>query len=217
MNTPLDIPADIPANTPVNFRQRLEDELTARAAAARPVLVPLPVRRRRTGRIAVTSLGLAAAVAAVLLGAQAGSGPATRQEAVPPAVEGGALDEVGYTVTVRPDRLVAVEIIGTELSGLQDALRRAGLPAVVLSPSASCSAKVTPVDTGHLGRAMSLDPENGRVALLDPGAVPAGDTLLVVDEAPPGALRKSVGSLAVMLTNPAPACFPAAQVGVGQG
>ncbi len=207
MNTPLD--------TPVNFRQRLEDELTARAAA-RPVLVPLPVRRRHTGRIAVTSLGLAAAVAAVLLGTQTGSGPATRQEAVPPA-GGGALGEVGYTVTVRPDHLVAVEIIGTELAGLQDALRRAGLPAVVLSPSASCSAEVTPVDTGHLGRAMSLDPENGRVALLDPGAVPAGDTLLVVDEAPPGALHKSVGSLAVMLTDPAPTCFPAAQVDVGAG
>ncbi|SEL36469.1 hypothetical protein [Streptacidiphilus jiangxiensis] len=213
MNTPMD--------TPVNFRQRLGDELAARAAA-RPVLSPTPVRPRHTGRIAVTSLGLAAAVTAVVLGTHTGTAPAT-PHAAPASPSAGnsnsapALGDVGYTVTVRPGHVVALEITGTKLSGLQAALRRAGLPAVVLSPSATCPAKVTPVDTSHLGQVMSLDPKNGRVALLDPGAVPHGDTLLVVDEAPPGALHRSVGSLAVMLTNPAPACFPSSQVDIGEG
>ncbi|MEY9843042.1 hypothetical protein [Streptacidiphilus sp. MAP5-3] len=213
MNTPVD--------TPVNFQQRLGDELTARAAA-RPVLSLTPVRQRHTRRIAVTSLGLAAAVTAAVLGTHAVGSPATPQAAPAPSSAGNSnstpvFSDVGYTVTVRPGHIVALEIIGTKLAGLQAALHRTGLPAVVLSPSATCPTKVTPVDSSHLGQVMSLDPKNGRVALLDPGAVPHGDTLLVVDEAPPGALHKSVGSLAVMLTNPAPTCFPSSQVDIGGG
>ncbi|MFC4328757.1 hypothetical protein ACFPC0_13110 [Streptomyces andamanensis] len=206
-------------NVPVNFQQRLGDELAARAAAL-PPFSPVPVRPRHTRRIALTSVGLAAAVTAVVLGTQAGSGPAAPQAAsvAPPTADGGsapAFANVDYSVTVRPDKVVALKIVGTKLSGLQSALRRAGLPAVVLTPSATCDSKVTPVDSGHLGAAMSLDPENGRVALLDPGAIPHGDTLLIVDEAPGSALHKSVGSMAYMLTRPAPSCFPTSQVDIG--
>lgn len=206
-------------NAPVNFRQRLGDELAVRATAL-PAPSPAPVRPRHARRIAVTSIGLAAAVTAVVLGTQAGSGPAAPQATpvAPPAADGGsapALGTVDYTVSVRPDKVVALEIVGTKLSGLQAALRRAGVPAVVLTPSATCRSEVTPVDSGHLGAAMSLDPKNGRVALLDPGAIPHGDTLLIVDEAPGSALHKSVGSMAYLLTRPAPSCFPTSQVDIG--
>ncbi|WP_042384707.1 hypothetical protein [Streptacidiphilus melanogenes] len=213
MNTPLD--------TPVNFRQRLGDELTARAAAL-PTPSAAPVRPRHARRIAVTSLGLAAAVTAVVVGAHAGSSPAAplATPTTSPTAGGSAapaFGEAGYTVTVRPGHIVALKIIGTRLSGLQTALRRAGLPAVVLTPSAACTTKVTPVDSSRLGAVMSLDPENGRVALLDASAIPPGDTLLVVDESPAAALHKSVGSLAYMLTEHAPNCFPASQVDIGEG
>jgi hypothetical protein len=206
-------------NTPVNFQQRLGDELTARAATL-PTPDPTPVRPRHTRRIAVTSLGLASAVAAAVLSTHAGSAPAAPQAGPTTSPTAGlpapVFGDVGYTMTVRPDHIVALKIIGTKLSGLQTALRRAGLPAVVLTPSATCPSKVTPVDSSRLGAVMSLDPKNGRVALLDPSAIPHGDTLLVVDESPAGALHKSVGSLAYMLTRPAPNCFPASQVDIGE-
>ncbi|MFJ9708166.1 hypothetical protein [Streptomyces sp. NPDC101234] len=207
-------------NTPVNFQQRLGDELTARATTL-PTLDPTPVRPRHTRRIAGTSLGLAAAVTAVVLGTHAGSRPAAPQ-AMPatPSTAGSsapAFGDVGYTVTVRPGHVVALKIIGTRLTGLQEALRRAGLPAVVLTPSPSCPTKVAPVDSSRIEAVMSLDPKDGRVALLNPAAIPHDDTLLVVDEAPPGARHKSVGSLAVMLTKQAPNCFPTSQVDIGEG
>ncbi|MFC1438573.1 hypothetical protein ABUW04_09920 [Streptacidiphilus sp. N1-10] len=211
-----------PTYAPVNFQQQLGDELTARAAAL-PAHGPATVRPRHTRRIAATSLGLAAAVTAVVVGTHAAGGPAAPPQAAPatsPAVGSSptaGLADVGYTVTVRPGDIVALRIIGTQLSGLQVALRRAGLPAVVLSPSASCHTKVTPVDTGSLGAVMSLDPDDGRVALLDPGAIPHGDTLLVVDESPAGAVHGSVGSLAYLLTEQTPTCFPASQVDIGEG
>jgi hypothetical protein len=208
-------------DTPVNFQQRLGDELTARAAAL-PAPSATAVRSRHTRRITVTSFGLAAAVTAVVLGTHAGSSPAAPQAApiTRPSAGGSpapAFGDVGYTVTVRPGHIIALKIIGTKLSGLQTALRRAGLPAVVLTPSATCPDKVTPADGSHLGAVMSLDPENGRVALLDPSAIPPGDTLLVVDESPAGTLHKSVGSLAYMLTKHAPNCFPASQIDIGEG
>ncbi|MEY9870788.1 hypothetical protein ABH931_000242 [Streptacidiphilus sp. MAP12-33] len=207
--------------TPVNFQQRLRDELTARAAEM-TALDRTPVRPRHARRIAVTSLGLAAAVTAVVLGAQAGGSPVAPHAApvTSPSVGGNpapALGDVGYTVTIRPDKVVALKIIGTRLSGLQAALRRAGLPAVVLTPSAACPSKVVPVDSSHLEKVMSLDPRNGRIALLDPSAIPHGDTLLIVDESPADALHKSVGSLATMLTRQAPSCFPTSQVDIGEG
>ncbi|WP_042424699.1 hypothetical protein [Streptacidiphilus anmyonensis] len=87
----------------------------------------------------------------------------------------------------------------------------------MLTPAATCPTKVTPVDGSHLGAVMSLDPKDGRVALLDPAAIPHCDILLVVDEAPPGARHKSVGSLAVMLTKHTPNCFPTSQVDIGEG
>lgn len=227
MNAPVHTPAD--AVTPVNFERRLGEELTARAAArpvgtpvGTPVGMPVRVRSRRTRRIAVTSLGLAAAVTAVVVGTHAGGGH-DAPEAVPGVstpVAGPvtpAVRDAGYTVTVRPDHVVALKIVGTQLSGLQATLRRAGLPAVVMTPAASCVHKVTPVDTGRLTAVMSLDPKDGRVALLDPAAVPHGDSVLVVNESPAGARHASVGSLAVLLTRPAPSCFPASQVDVGEG
>jgi hypothetical protein len=211
-------------NAPLNFQQRLGDELTARAAAL-PALTLTPVRTRpRHGRrIAVTSLGLAAAVTAVVLGAHAGGGTAPTQAApvTSPAAGGpsaSALGNVSYTVTVRQDGTVALRLIGSQLSGLQTALRHAGLPAVVLTPSASCHTRVVPGDGNRLGAVMSLDPKNGRVALLTPSAVPHGDTLLVVDESPHDAgHRNTVGSLEYMLVKKAPSCFPAAQVDIGEG
>ncbi|WP_042424697.1 hypothetical protein [Streptacidiphilus anmyonensis] len=120
MNTPTD--------TPVNFRQRLGDELAARAATL-PSLTPAPARPRYTRRIAATSLGLAAAVTAVVLGTHADSRPTAPQALPATSPTAGspapAFGDAGYAVTVRPDHVVTLRIIGTRLTGLQAALRRA--------------------------------------------------------------------------------------------
>ncbi|WP_037601925.1 anti-sigma factor [Streptacidiphilus rugosus] len=214
-------------NAPLNFQQRLGDELTARAAAlSAPTLVatPIPVRTRpRHGRrVAVTAFGLAAAVTAVVLGAHVGGSPAPGQAAPTAKPVAGnptpAVENASFTVTVRKGGTVALQVTGSKLSGLQSALRGAGLNAVVLNPSASCHTRVVSVGGDQLGKVMSLDPKNGRIALLTPGAVPDGETLLVVNENPANGLHKStVGSLAYMLVKHVPSCFPASQVDIGEG
>lgn len=214
-------------NAPLKFQQRLGDELTARAAALPAAARPAPARTRprhsRTRRITATAFGLAAATAAVVLIGHTGSSPAPVHAApVTAPAKGGVsapvLGNASYTVTLRKDGTVTVQLTGTKLSGLQAKLRQAGLPAVVLTPSDSCRTRVVSADNDRLEAVMSLDPTNGRIAILHPGAIPHGDTLLVVDETPGNTLHQgTVGSLAYMLTREAPSCFPASQVDIGYG
>jgi hypothetical protein len=209
-------------NAPTNFQQRLGAELTARAEAM-PASTQVRVRPRQSRRIAVTAFGLAAAVTAVVLGTQAGSshtpvqaGPTTSSTTGDNG--GSGIENASYTVTVREGGTVALLLTGTKLSGLQTALRRAGLPAVVLTPSASCASRVVGVDGHHLDAVMSRDPKNGRIVLLNPHAVPHGDTVVIVDESlHDGAGNGTVGSMDYILTRNVPSCFPTSQVDIGEG
>ncbi|MBD0691115.1 hypothetical protein [Streptomyces sp. CBMA123] len=217
--------------TPLHFRQQLGAELAARATDLPATATPVPVRPRHTRRLVVTGLGLAAAVTAVVLAPhtdgsptapapQAGpvaSGPAASRPAAgdPTSVQ---LSTASYTVTPHQDGTVSVQLMGAEWSGLQGALRSVGVPALVMRPSASCHTPVA-TDSSRLDAVMSLDPHNGRIAILHPAAVPPGESLLLLDTAPQGAARPAtVGSLDISLTKETPSCFPLSQtnvVGVG--
>lgn len=93
-----------------------------------------------------------------------------------------------------------------------------GVPALVMTPSASCHTPVA-TDSSQLEPAMSLDPKNGRIAILHPAAIPHGESLLLLSVAPKGELHPStVGSLEISLTKQTPSCFPLSQTnGVGEG
>ncbi|MER7846368.1 hypothetical protein ABTZ03_20710 [Kitasatospora sp. NPDC096077] len=223
-------------STPLNFQQQLGAELTARAAdlatAERPTPgTPVPFRPRPTRRLLTTGLGLAATVTAAVTVAvlvpQADTSPSAQApQAVPTATRSAAgdaptpvrLSTASYTVTPNQDGTVSVQLTGAEWSGLQEALRSVGVPALVMKPSASCHTPVT-TDSSRLDAVMSLDPRNGRIAILHPAAVPPGERLLVLNTAPEGALHPgTVSALDISLTKETPTCFPLSQtnvVGVG--
>ncbi|MFD5467518.1 hypothetical protein ACFWIQ_32570 [Kitasatospora sp. NPDC127059] len=219
-------------NTPLHFRQQLGAELTARAANLPTAGTRAPARPRHTRRLVATGFGLAAAVTAVVLLPHDGTGPATPATPAAPAPQTGPatapstggspaavqLTTASYTVTPNKDGTVSVQLMGAEWSGLQGALRSVGVPALVMTPSASCHTPVT-TDSSRLDAVMSLDPKNGRIAILHPGAIPPGESLLVLNTAPQGSLHPgTVGSMDITLTKETPGCFPLSQtnvVGVG--
>ncbi|MFH9349138.1 hypothetical protein [Kitasatospora sp. NPDC017646] len=212
--------------TPLNFQQRLGAELAARAANLPATGATVRVRPRRSRRLVVTGFGLAAAVTAVVLMPHNGATsvapePQAGAGASPTAGGGSAavqLSTASYTVTPNKDGTVSFQLIGAEWSGLQSALRSVGVPALVMTPSASCHTPVA-TDSSRLESVMSLDPGNGRIAILHPAAIPPGESLLLLDVAPKGALHPStVGSLEISLTSETPSCFPLSQTnGVGEG
>ncbi|MBP5942487.1 hypothetical protein [Streptomyces acidiscabies] len=207
---------------PVHFQQQLAEELTARAAALQPTAA-VPLRPRHTRRIAVTALGLAAAVTAVVLIPRAADTTATPQaekgRSVTRVPDGSApvLSNASYTVAPRKDGTVTVLVTGAEVSGLQAALRSLGVPAVVLRASESCSARVR-TDNANLETVSSQDPKNGRLMVIRPSAIPRGDSLVLVQPALKGALHPDkMYSMEVMLAPGEPSCFPASQSSVGVG
>ncbi|MEU3459482.1 hypothetical protein ABZ721_05920 [Streptomyces sp. NPDC006733] len=207
--------------TPVHFKDRLAEELTAHAQSLPPAPA-VPVRARHTRRIAVTALGLAAAATAVLLiphdaptaAPQAGADPGAQ-------VHGGGtavLSNASYTVTPRKDGTVTIQVTGAEVSGLQAALRSLGVPAVVLRVSDTCPAKVR-TDNAHLETVSTQDPQNGRLMVIRPSAIPHGDSLLLVQADLKGTQHPNLmGSMEVLLAKGEPTCFPASQSNViGEG
>ncbi|MFC1433270.1 hypothetical protein ACEZDB_21735 [Streptacidiphilus sp. N1-3] len=210
--------------TPVHFRQQLAEELTARAEALSP---PATVTRRprHTRRIAVTALGLAAAVTAVVLIPHAGRTTAAPPQAGAGQATAGAhtgsapvLSNASYTVAPRKDGTVTIQVTGAKLSGLQGALRSLGVPAVVLKLADSCPAKVS-TDDAHLDAVQSFDPKNGRLMVIRPSAIPRGDSLVLVQHVLKGDLHPStMGSMEVLLAHGEPTCFPASQANIiGEG
>jgi len=212
--------------TPLHFQQQLGAELAARAANLPAAGITVRVRPRHTRRLVATGFGLAAAATAVVLMPHTGAtseapapqaGPTASQ-----AVGGGSvavqLSTASYTVTPNKDGTVSFQLIGAEWSGLQSALRSVGVPALVMTPSASCHTPVA-TDSSQLESVMSLDPKNGRIAVLHPAAIPPGESLLLLNKAPKGALHPStVGSLEIALTKQTPSCFPLSQTNViGEG
>ncbi|MFI9325216.1 hypothetical protein ACIGXI_36330 [Kitasatospora aureofaciens] len=212
--------------TPLHFQQRLGAELAARAENLPAADTTVRVRPRHTRRLVATGLGLAAAVTAVVLIPRTDTTPAAPVPQAGPTASrtaGGAPTEVqlstaSYTVTPNKDGTVSFQLMGAEWSGLQNALRSVGVPALVMTPSASCHTPVA-TDSSRLDAVMSLDPANGRIAILHPAAIPPGESLLLLNTAPKGGLHPStVGSLDISLTKETPGCFPLSQtnvVGVG--
>ncbi|MEZ0090801.1 hypothetical protein [Streptacidiphilus sp. EB129] len=214
--------------TPVHFQQQLAEELTARASALPPTATAtVPLRPRHTRRIAVTALGLAAAATAVVLiphstptpapttAPQAGAGQSTAR---PQASSVPVLSNTSYTVAARKDGTVTIQVMGAKLSGLQAALRSLGVPAVVLQLSASCPAAVR-TDNANLETVQSLDPQNGRLMVIRPSAIPRGDSLVLVQHILKGDLHPdAMGSMDVVLAHGEPTCFPASQTNIiGEG
>jgi hypothetical protein len=212
--------------TPLHFQQQLGAELAARAADLPAAGAAVRVRPRHTRRLVATGFGLAAAVTAVVLVPHTGAtgvaaGPRVGP-AASPAVGGGSaavqLSTASYTVTPHQDGTVSFQLIGAEWSGLQNALRSVGVPALVMTPSASCHTPVA-TDSSRLEAVMSLDPDNGRIAILHPAAIPPGESLLLLNRTPKGELHPStVGSLEISLTKQTPSCFPLSQTdAIGEG
>ncbi|MFJ5922489.1 hypothetical protein ACIQF6_07730 [Kitasatospora sp. NPDC092948] len=212
--------------TPLHFQQQLGAELATRAANLSATDTAVRARPRHTRRLVATGFGLAAAATAVVLMPHTGAtGVAAKPQAGPtasPAAGGGSaavqLSTASYTVTPNQDGTVSFQLIGTEWSGLQSALRSVGVPALVMTPSASCHTPVA-TDSSRLDSVMSLAPDNGRIAILHPAAIPPGESLLLLNIAPEGALHPStVGSLEISLTAQTPSCFPLSQTnGIGVG
>ncbi|MEU9045620.1 MULTISPECIES: hypothetical protein [unclassified Kitasatospora] len=212
--------------TPLHFRQQLGAELATRAAELPATGATARIRPRHTRRLVATGLGLAAAVTAVVLVPHSGSTGGTAAPQAGPATsrtDGGGstavqLTTASYSVTPNKDGTVSFQLIGADWSGLQGALRSVGVPALVMTPSDSCHTPVA-TDGSRLESVMSLDPANGRIAVLHPAAIPPGESLLLLDKDPKGAVHPStVGNLEISLTRQTPACFPLSQtneVGVG--
>ncbi|AUG80160.1 hypothetical protein CFP65_5458 [Kitasatospora sp. MMS16-BH015] len=200
--------------TPVNFRNRLGAELTSRAAQLPPSGSTVQARPRHTRRLVATGFGLAAAITAVALAQPHGAAPSV--QAAPSAK--AQLSTVSYQVTPNANGTVSLQLMGADWSGLQEALRSVGVPALVMTPSADCHTKVADSSEG-LEKVMELDPKNGRIAILHPSAIPSGEKLLLLNTASKDAPQPAtVSSLDLSLTKQTPACYPLSQtnvVGVG--
>ncbi|MEU8923139.1 hypothetical protein AB0D10_19695 [Kitasatospora sp. NPDC048545] len=212
-------------NTPLHFQQQLGAELAARAADLPAAGAPVRVRPRHTRKLVTTGLGLAAAVTAVVLvphGGATGGAPASQPGVTASqAADGGStavrLTTASYTVAPNTDGTVSFQLIGADWSGLQEALRSVGVPALVMTASADCHTRVT-TDGSRLESVTSMDPKNGRITILHPAAIPPGEKLLLVNTAPEGALHPgTVGNVDISLTKETPGCFPLSQSGIGVG
>jgi hypothetical protein len=215
--------------TPVHFKQQLADELAAHATslsapAGHRALVRLPRPR------AALALGAVAAAAAVAVALPLTSGSHTAQQAAPaphatvstgsatssaapsPSAPGTGRDIVNadYAVKFAPGGAVYVELFSPRgVPGLQADLRKAGIPAAVMTPSASCHAKIP---TDHSGRSNVVKvappsrahraPDGGLDQLIQPSAIPKGDQLLFVAHFAPD----EVQGLAFMLVHEVPSC-----------
>ena len=207
--------------TPLHFQQQLGAELAARAANLPAGGSTVPVRPRHSRRLLVTGFGLAAAVTAVVLTPHIGAtSAAPKPQNGPVVTQGGGgstavqLSTASYTVTPNADGTVSFQLIGADWSGLQTALRSLNVPALVMTPSASCHTPVAS-DTNGLESIMSLDPKNGRIAILHPAAIPHGTYLLLLNDTPKGSSNPgSVGTLEIALTKQTPSCYPLSETNI---
>ena len=220
-------------NTPVHFKQQLVDELNAHATLLPdPAGHRVPVRLRAPRRRTAFAMGAVAAAAAVVVAVPLASGAHRTPQAAPaqhstavagPAAAGpgapgpqsvpgaGGLNIVNadYAVQSKPGGLVAVQLFSPKgVPGLRAALRRAGIPAVVMTPSASCHATIQYDDRRHSGGPEVLPPglrsgPDGLYQLIRPSAIPAGDILLFT--ASFGGPSQELG---VTLVRQVPSCVP---------
>ncbi|MCX5384507.1 hypothetical protein [Streptomyces sp. NBC_00083] len=212
-------------NAPVHFKQQLAQELTVRANALAPqsglrVRGRVP-RRRLTLSLGAVAAAVAVAVAVPLLGGVQGEQAEGTSAAPSLQTKAGNLDIVtaDYAVKSVPDGTVAVKVMSRRgIPGLQDALRQAGIPASVMTFSASCHTKVL-YDGGV--DSMKVFPQgtagsgiDGHYSLIKPNAVPAGDHLLFV---PTTGAQGQIGTLQMSVVRQVPSCVPESDNGIGAG
>ncbi|WP_328334081.1 hypothetical protein [Streptomyces sp. NBC_00455] len=205
-------------NTPAHFKQQLATELAARAASLPAPVQPAVDRghARRLGVLAVGATAVALATAAVLVPRAADShapqSTADAPHATPSRSPGTTLDIVNadYAVKSASHGWVSVQLFTSRgVPGLQADLRKAGVPAAVMTPSASCHATI---DTDHSRRGNVVKampptrshraPDGGISQMINPGAIPQGEHLLFIARFAPG----QVQALSVQLVHTIPAC-----------
>ncbi|MDI5972798.1 hypothetical protein POF50_026230 [Streptomyces sp. SL13] len=199
-------------NAPAHFKQQLAAELHAHAATlsaprGHRALFRLPAPRRALPL--AMGVAAAAAVTAIALPLASGAHPAQRAAAPHSAASSGGLNIVNadYTVQSKAGGLVSVQLFDLKgVPGLQAALDKAGIPAKVLAPSASCHAPTPPGDSPH-GSLLKAVPPSGfhsdGARDINPGAIVAGDHLLFV----PASKNGPVTSLAITLVRQLPSCI----------
>jgi hypothetical protein len=186
-----------------------EDLFSAFAAAEAPTgavrSTPPRVVSRRHGRLRNRILVSAAAAIATVL--------------VAVVVLTGTAGRAAWAVQVRPDGTVAITL--RQLVAVDDAnarLARLGLPILIQRVKASCPARGT-VDRSYstvailthiVRRAEGSIATGAQRWLIDPHAIPRGDTLgLVATLAPPASRSPSFAYGAKLYRGPAPECVKA--------
>ncbi|NEB80890.1 hypothetical protein G3I40_37635, partial [Streptomyces sp. SID14478] len=181
-----------------------------------------PARARALPRRGVLTVGALGAAAVVAIAVPLTSGPDRAQEASPAprhdtsttdstATDGGHLDiaNADYALQSRPGGTVSVQLMDHEgVSGLQAALDKAGIPATVMVPSASCHA-TRPTDNHARGTLSKVVPPSGAhddgSRDIKPDAIVPGDHLLLV----PNSKTGPVSLLTIRLVRQLPTCLPA--------
>ncbi|WP_405688188.1 hypothetical protein OG204_34650 [Streptomyces sp. NBC_01387] len=218
-------------NAPTHFKQQLADELNARATslsapAGHRALLRLRTPRRR---VALTvGVAAATAAAAVALPHVSGSHSAERAASAPHSTaspdlgasaaptpqdtlrtDGLNIVNADYAVQSKPGGVVSVHLFNLRgAPGLQAALDKAGVPAKVMTPSASCPATGHAANSPH-GSLLKVAPLSGfhRNGARDikPRAIVPGDHLLFIPDSKSG----PVTLLAITLVRQLPSCIPA--------
>lgn len=214
-------------NAPLHFKQQLADELNARATTLSDTTghrtrARAP-RRRLVFTLGAVAAAVAVAVAVPLVGGTHDERAAGRSSsaATPQRSAGTGIDIVtaDYVVKSVPGGTIAVEVMNPRgIPGLQAALRQAGIPAAVMTFSASCHVTVL-TDNGvdplevfpRSGVGSGID---GHYSLIRPSAVPKGEHLLFVATTGP---QGRIGTLQMSVVRQVPRCVPESQNGIGAG
>ncbi|MHA6758139.1 hypothetical protein [Streptacidiphilus sp. PAMC 29251] len=151
----------------------------------------------------------------------AGTGPGASAAPTTPTLQGTAgtpgtgdlnIVNADYAVQSKPGGTVAVQLFGPKgVPGLQAALDQAGIPAAVMTPSASCHEAIENDDSGRYNLAQVLPPSGsgghggpaGMYQLIRPSAIPAGDHLLFIAR-----FDGPVKALGILLVLQVPSCVP---------
>ncbi|MEU8891457.1 hypothetical protein [Streptomyces sp. NPDC048442] len=213
-------------NTPLHFKQQLADELHVRATALSASGGHRTRVRALRPRLTLTLGAVAAAAAAAiavpvgLSGTSAAPAPHRTDSGTGSGTVSGSGSEsidivtVDYTVKSVPNGTIAVQLMSLKgVPGLQAALRKAGVPAVVMGYSASCHTKV---DRDNRVDSEKVFPEgaNGRDTLIRLSAVPKGEHLLFTPTMTP---KGTVGGLSMSVVRQVPSCVPESENGIGSG
>ncbi|MDJ1135716.1 hypothetical protein [Streptomyces iconiensis] len=178
--------------TPTGFKKQLAAELSAMATTLSPApAAPVPARRRRTP---FALAAVAAAAAAVVVPAMSGSGGS-------PA----------YAVDKQDDGSLILDLNRAEgLPGLQEQLKKLGVPAVALKADKGCT-EVSPAEYWATKfESLSSDPGKARIRT---DMIPDNATLLVVAEFKDDDSVKAM-SYRLVKKDKAPTC---AVPGIGKG